>query len=333
MAAKHQSPADATLFDWALLAVIVAMGGSSFVLIRNAVETIPPAVVTVGRLWIGAIFLYVVMKQAGRSLPPLFEKTPNGQTLHIEWRWMMTISAISYVPPFFIFPWAQQFVDSGLAGIYMAFMPIWTVVLAYFFAGETLGLRKLIGFLLGFAGVVILMGPEVISDAGDTSFVAQAALLAATVFYASYAVMTRRAPPMRPRAFAAGTLLCAAIFATPFLLLIDLNIGNWTAASIASVVGLGLGPTGLVGVLLIIVIQRAGAGFMSLGNYMVPVWAVAAGAAIYHERLELSAFIALAVILVGVAVSQSAPRTAKPQSVGRSLPTMARSADKDQMKS
>ena len=331
MAAKHQSPADATLFDWALLAIIVAMGGSSFVMIRHAVETIPPAVVTVGRLWIGAIFLYAVMKQAGRNLPPLFEQTPRGRSLRIEWRWMMTISAIGYVAPFFIFPWAQQFIDSGLAGIYMAFMPIWTVVLAYFFAGETLGPRKIIGFLLGFAGVIILMGPEVINDAGDTSFVAQAALLAATIFYASYAVMTRRAPPMRPRAFAAGTLLCSAIFATPFLLLIDLNPGNWSATSIASLVGLGLGPTGLVGVLLIIVIQRAGAGFMALGNYMVPVWAVAAGAIIFGERLEPSAFVALAVILVGVAISQSAARGAKPAPVGGAA--LAGSASDNQTKS
>ena len=306
MVAKHKQPADATLYDWALLGLVVALGGSSFAMIRSAVETIPPAVVTVGRLWIGGIFLYGVMIQAGRRLPPLFAETEKGRSVHLEWRWMIAISAIGYVAPFFIFPWAQQYIDSGLAGIYMAFMPIWTVGLAYLFAGESLGPRKIIGFLLGFTGVIILMGPEVIRNAGNASIIAQVALLAATVFYATHAVMTRRAPPMRPRAFAAGTLLSAAIISTPALLLIDLNIGEWSLASIVSVIGLGLGPTGLVGILLIIVIQRAGAGFMSLGNYLVPIWAVAAGAVIFSERLNISALAALAVILIGVAISQSA---------------------------
>lgn len=307
MVTTAKSPADATLFDWAILSLVVALGGFSFVMIRSAVETIPPAVVTVGRLWIGGIFLYGVMIQAGRRLPPFFAATKKGRSVHLEWRWMIAISVIGYVAPFFIFPWAQQFIDSGLAGIYMAFMPIWTVGLAYFFAGESLGPRKIIGFLLGFAGVIILMGPEVISNAGDASILAQVALLAATVFYATHAVMTRRAPPMRPRAFAAGTLLSAAIISTPALLLTDLNISEWSLVSILSVIGLGLGPTGLVGISLIIVIQRAGAGFMSLGNYLVPLWAVAAGALIFNERLNVSAFAALAIILIGVAVSQSSP--------------------------
>ena len=313
MVNEVKTPAVATLFDWALLGLVVALGGFSFAMIRSAVETIPPAVVTVGRLWIGGLFLYGVMIQAGRRLPPFFEATEKGRSVHIEWRWMISISVIGYVAPFFIFPWAQQYIDSGLAGIYMAFMPIWTVGLAYFFAGESLGPRKIIGFMLGFAGVIILMGPEVIRNAGNASIIAQVALLAATVFYATYAVMTRRAPPIRPRAFAAGTLLSAAIISTPALFLIDLNFGAWSPLSVASVIGLGLGPTGLVGISLIIVIQRAGAGFMSLGNYLVPIWAVAAGAIIFNERLNASAFAALAIILIGVAISQSAPNAKKMQ--------------------
>ncbi len=305
MAAEHKLPARATLFDWALLGLVVALGGFSFSMIRSAVETIPPAVVTVGRLWIGGIFLFIVMTHAGRRLPPFLEKTASGRTLHIEWRWMIAISLIGYVTPFFIFPWAQQYIDSGLAGIYMAFMPIWTIGLAYLFAGESLGPRKIIGFLLGLAGVLFLMGPEVIGNAGNTHLLPQAAVLAATLCYATFAVLTRRAPPIRPRAFATGTLLSAAVISTPALFLIDLEIGEWSLVSFLSVVGLGLGPTGLVGILLIIVIQRAGAGFMSLGNYLVPVWAVAAGAVIFNERLNISAFAALAIILIGVAVSQS----------------------------
>ncbi len=292
------------LYDWLLFAVIVAIGGSAFAMIRTAVETVPPAVVAVVRLWIGAIFLYAVMKRAGRRLPPLFE---NGRLLklHAEWRWMIAISAIGYVVPFMIFPWAQQFIDSGLAGVYMAFMPIWTVALAFLFAGEGADARKIVGFALGFAGVVILIGPGVVGTAASTNIAAQLMLLVATLGYAAAAVITRRAPPIKPRVFAAGTLIASAIIATPALLFVDMRIDAWSPASIANLVVLGVGPTGLGGILLIILIQRIGAGFMALANYLTPLWAVAMGAAVFGERLGLNAFIALVIILCGVAISQS----------------------------
>ena len=294
----------ATPADWLIFAIIVAVGGSSFAMIREAVETIPPAVVTVARLWIGAIFLFIVKKQAGRQFPPLFIKTDAGVRICREWRWMISISLIGYVAPFFIFPWAQQYIESGLAGVYMAFMPIWTVVLAYFFANEPLGPKKIVGFVLGFIGVMILMGPEVIKGAASSGLLAQAAILVATICYATYAVLTRRAPAIRPRVFAAGTLLSSAIIATPVLFFIDFKIEEWSMLGVVNVVGLGLFPTGLAGILLIILIQRVGAGFMGLANYVTPLWAVIVGAIIFGERLEPSVFIALAVILAGVAISQ-----------------------------
>ncbi len=297
------------LYDWLLFAVIIAVGGSSFAMIRGAVETAPPAAVTVGRLWVGAIFLYVVMRRAGRQLPPLLEPgAPLG--LNAEWRWMIAISVIGYMIPFLIFPWAQQFIDSGLAGIYMAFMPIWTVALAFLFAGESLNARKIIGFAMGFAGVVILIGPGVIGEAASTSIVAQLMLLVATVGYAAAAVITRRAPPIKPRVFAAGTLIASAVITTPALFFADLSISEWSVAGVLNIVGLGLGPTGFAGLVLIVLIQRTGAGFMALANYLTPLWAVAMGAAIFGERLSTNALVALVVILCGVAISQPGRKSA-----------------------
>jgi len=304
MAAKHTAPRQATLFDWTLLALIVAFGGSAFVMIRSALETMPPAAITIGRLWLGAIVVYAIMRHAGRRLPPLMIRSHGKLRLRRSWGWMIAVGIIGNTLPFFIFPWAQQFVDSGLAGVYMAFMPIWTIALAFFFAGESLTGRKLIGFGLGFIGVIVLMGPDVLQGAVGADLRAQAALLFATLCYAASVVLARRAPPMRPRVFAAGMMVVAAITATPGLLFASLDASQWSLASIASVVGLGIFPTGVNAVLIIMVIRRAGAGFMALTNYFTPIWAVVMGAAIYHERIEVSGFIALAIILIGVAVSQ-----------------------------
>ncbi len=306
-APMERSEGAAGAAEWLAFAAMVAVGGSSFAMIRFAVETMPPTVVTVGRLWIGAAFLYAVMKQAGRRFPPLFAPGPR-RALGAEWRWMITVGFIGYVVPFLIFPWAQQYIESGLAGVYMAFMPIWTIVLAYLFANEPLGREKVAGVALGVAGVVILLGPGVVGGAARSGVLAQAGLLLATLCYAASAVITRRAPPIRPRVFSAGALAAAAVLSTPLLLLSPLEPGGWSPASLAGVVGLGLGPTGLGGLLLIVLIQRVGAGFMGLANYLTPVVAVIFGAALFTERLPSTVFIALAVILAGVAISRRKAR-------------------------
>lgn len=328
MRAPLNMPAEANLRDWVLLGLIVAFGGSSFVMIRTAVESVPPLGVAVGRIWIGAILLYAVMRAAGRRLPPLFIRTRNGFQIRRSWRWMIAVGAVGNLLPFFLFPWAQQFVASGLAGVYMAFMPIWTVALAYFFAGESLNTRKLTGFALGFAGVMILMGPDVLKGALSSDVKAQGALLFATLLYAVSAVLARRAPPIRPRVFAAGMMIVSAVLAAPALLLVDFQTESWSMASIVSVIGLGVFPTGLNGVLIIMLIRRAGAGFMSLSNYITPLWAVAMGAVIFGERLDMTVFIALALILAGVAVSHRAPaKTQRPVLSGALSPVADKAGD------
>lgn len=297
-------PAQAAPLDWLLLGLLVAISGSSFALIRKAVETAPPAGVAILRLWIGAALMYAIMRAARQDFPAPVDRSEARPRLKASWTHMLAISAIGYALPFFIFPWAQQYVESGLAGVYMAFMPVWTVLLASVFAGEPLTARKLAGFLLGFAGVVILMGPDVLAGAARSSILAQFGLLIATFCYAVSTVIARRAPPMPSRVFAAGNILGAAILAAPALFFVDLRISDWSIASALSIVGLAVGPTGLAGLIIIVLIRRAGAGFTALANYFVPVWAVVLGAALYAERLEPRVFAALAVILAAVAISQ-----------------------------
>ena len=302
--ALRSRPAAATSGDFVLLALLVALGGSSFTFIHAAIETAPPAFVGVARLWIAALMLYLVMRAKGRRFPPLLVRM-NGRLLpHRLWASMAAVGAIGYAVPFLIFPWAQQFVASGLAGVYMAFMPLWTLGLAYFFADEKLTGARVAGFAMGFAGVMILMGPEAVRGIAGSSLAAQAGLLLATFLYAASAVLSRRAPAARPRVFSAGIVLMGAVFATPALFFTPIEPAAWSLKSLVSIVILGLGPTALAGVLIIMIIRRAGASFMALGNYFTPVIAVVAGAVLFHERLDPSAFAALGVILAGVAVSQ-----------------------------
>lgn len=302
--AKGKGPADAGPLDWTLLAGLVALGGSSFTFIHVALETAPPAIVTIGRLWIAAIALYAAMRIKGRRFPPILVRTKGGLRPHRLWAWMSAVGLIGYTIPFFLFPWAQQFLPSGLAGVYMAFMPIWTLVLATLFADERLTRWKAAGFALAAAGVIVLMGPEALAGVSGADFLAQASLLLATLLYAASAVMSRRAPPARRIVFSAGIVLAGAVFATPGLMVTAAEPHQWSARSLLSILALGLGPTALAGVIIIVIIRRAGASFMALANYIVPLFAVLAGAALFGERLGLNVFAALALIFTGVAISQ-----------------------------
>lgn len=307
---SRAGPAEATPLDWALLAMLTMLGGSSFTFIHAAIETAPPSVVAVGRLWVAAAALLLMMRGKGGALPPLIIRRTDDLGLNPAWGWMIGVGIIGYSVPFLIFPWAQQYVESGLAGVYMAFMPLWTLGLAFLIADEKLSARRIVGFFVGFAGVLILLGPEALAGVTASSFFAQAGLLVATLCYAISVVMARLAPPTSPRVFAAGVVAMGAVFATPALLFAEIEPSAWSAKSIASVIFLGIGPTAAAGFIIFTIVGRAGASFMALANYITPVIAVALGAILFHERLEPTALIALGVILAGVAISQSKGKTA-----------------------
>ena len=291
-------------FDWLLIALIVAIGGSAFVMIRASVATIPPIAIGVGRIWVGTLILYVLMRAAGRRLPSLLIDGEKGRQVHPHWWWMIAVGASGNTLPFFIFPWAQQFVPSALAGIYMAFMPIWAVLLGFLFADEKLGRAKILGFVLGFLGVVILLGETLFQGAFTSSLWGQLGLLFSTFLYGVSTVLSRAAPDIKPRVFATGMMIVASICAAPFLWLSPLKIDEWSLVSMLNVLGLGIFPTAINAVLIIMVIKRVGAGFMALSNYLSPAWSVLMGALIFNERLPETTFIALFVILAGVAISQ-----------------------------
>ncbi|WOI52354.1 DMT family transporter [Parvularcula sp. LCG005] len=288
---------------WLILMIIVVCGGSSFSGIRIAVETAPPAVVAAGRLWVATLMLAVYMKATGREMLPLRE----GGRLSPSWIFALFIGLAGYAVPMTLFPFAQQHVSSMLAGIYMAFMPLVTVILAATFADEPLTVRKITGFAAGTLGVIILIGPDALSHLLSDSVIAQGALLLATTGYAISSVLTRRAPPAAARSFAVAIMLLAAIAATPLAIREGLRESAISIRSWLAIVYLGLVPTGLTAILIINVVRGAGAGFMAMGNYLTPGVAIILGMLMFGETLEWRFLFGLIAILTGVAIAQPGP--------------------------
>ncbi|NHA13430.1 DMT family transporter [Thioalkalivibrio sp. XN279] len=290
--------------EWGLLLALVALWGSSFMLVRVSLDAFTPVAVTAGRLLIGAGVLLLVLLATRRRLP-LGART---------WVFFTVMAVVGNALPFFLIAWGQASIPSGLTGILMAVMPLVVLVLAHFFvAGEHLNARRLAGFVLGFVGVVVLTGPEAVAAlvGREASLLSQLAVLGAAVCYGVAAIVARRGPVLNPVVTAAAVLSIAGILVG--LGLLAGIAGSGAAGALHAQVGLAPGlalaalgalSTGLATVVYFSLVARAGPTFLSLINYLIPVWAVVLGALVLHERLPPRAFAALGLILAGVVIAR-----------------------------
>ncbi len=290
-----------SLRDWASLLTLVVVWGTGFAFIHLAVQSIPPLSLAAGRIVSGAAVLYVAMRAAGLRLPPL------GRI----WLHFLVLGIVGNVLPFYLISWGQERVASGVAGILMAMNPLVTLLLAHFFVlGEYLSRNRTSGFALGFAGVVVLMGPEALLGigGGGSDVVRQGAVLGGSLCYATNAILTRRMPVTHPLVAAAAVLLVASAVVVPGALILDspLELAPSTQ-SLAALAWLGLVPTAAATVVYFRVVASAGPTFQSLVNYPVPVVAVLTGAVLFGEQPEWTALVALALILAGISLSQWGP--------------------------
>lgn len=284
--------------DWLLLLALVAMWGSSFMFNRIAVASLPPWSVVAGRIGLAALVLTAIVYAMGRRLP-----RPG-----LNWWPYLVIAVIGNAVPFYLITWGQQVVESALAGILMAVMPLATMLLAHFLvAGEHFTRERVSGFVVGFVGIVLLMGPAALAGVGGevVRIVSQLAVLGGALCYALQSVLTRLIIKGDVLVSAAATLIVASILVVPAALWLD---RPWQLApesgSIAAVVWLGIGPTALATILYFLLIRSAGPTFMSLVNYLSPGVAVMLGLAIMGEHPPLAAYFGLALILSGIAVTQ-----------------------------
>lgn len=286
-----------TLNDWLLLFALVAMWGSSFMFNGIAVSSLPPLAIVAGRVGVAAVVLVIFVYASGRRLP----------ALGLHWWPYLVVALIGNAIPFYLITWGQQVVESALAGILMAFMPLATIVLAHFLiAGEHMTRQRAIGFAGGFCGIVLLMGPAALAGLGGDAVrvIAQLSVLGGALCYALQSVLTRLIIKGDVMVSAAATLLLASVIVVPLALWqIPLSTLAPRWQSVAAVCWLGVVPTAIATVLYFQLIRSAGPSFMSLVNYLSPSVAVLLGLLIMGEHPSPNAYLGLALILIGIAVA------------------------------
>jgi drug/metabolite transporter (DMT)-like permease len=286
-----------------LLGLLALIWGSSFAFIKLAPRDLEPSTLVFGRIGFAALALGLVVPLALGSGAMVAE-------LRAYWPALVLVGLVNTALPFWLLSWGETRIDSGLASIIQASVPIFVAVLAFaFFHEQRVTRDRLVGIAVGFVGVTLLVGAQ-----PEGKMLGALAVVGMAVCYAAGGLLTRRhLAGTPPQVVALGTTVVAAVVLTP-VGIAQAPSEMPGAVAIASVAVLGLVGTALAYLLFFTLIANAGASYASLVTYLVPPVALAYGAVILDERFGAAAFGGLALILGGVALGTG---TAHPRRLRR----------------
>jgi drug/metabolite transporter (DMT)-like permease len=183
-------------------------------------------------------------------------------------------------------------------------MPLMTVILAHFFTNEKLSITKIIGFIFGFIGIVILFLPSDFSIEITENWFSQLIIIIAAFCYAVTTIIAKRAPDTPATIGACMMLICAATACLFVALLTGFPSSMPPLLGILTAFGLGVGSTAFASILLLYIIEQTGPSTVAKINYFVPLASVIFGVIILDEILSIRIFIAFVIILIGMFISQ-----------------------------
>ena len=228
------------------------------------------------------------------------------------WVTLFWLSLLTGAIPFGTVAWGQQHIESAMGGILFGTMPILAVVLAPLFLAEEMFTRRaLVGGVVGFAGIILLMGPSVVANASD-QILGMVITFLGPLSHTLGAIYSRRQTDLNPRAMVTGSMIFGSVILVPLAFVAEAPLSlSPSVGAIAAMLAIGV-LTGTGFSVYFVVIRRVGAMRSSLVPLFFPVVAVTLGAVVLGERLPFEAFIGLALILAG-AFAVSTRWQAKPQ--------------------
>jgi len=278
--------------EWLLMVVLSIIWGGSFFFVGVAVRELPPLTIVWGRVGLAAVILLGFAGLTGRKLPS--ELT--------FWGAIFVMGVLNNLIPFVLIVWGQTHIESSLASILNATMPIFSVILAHVMTrDERLTVNRTAGIVLGWIGVTVLIGIESLQGFG-VHILGQLAILGAAISYSFAAIFGRRFQRFDPIVVAAAMVSASAVMMTPMALIVD---HPWTLApgpkTLAALLGLAVLSTSLAYILYFRILSTAGATNISLVTFLIPVSAISLGMLGLGERPGWNAFAGMALIFSGLA--------------------------------
>jgi drug/metabolite transporter (DMT)-like permease len=285
---------------WSALIVVYLIWGSTYLAIRYAVETTPPFLMAAVRFLISGGFLYTLRRCKGDPRPEA-----------VEWRSAAIIGIFLLVGGNGGVAWAEQFVTSSLAALLVATVPLWMVLIDTFRpAGERPGLAAVVGILIGFVGVVLLIGAAAGgTDAANLS--GAAALLFASLSWATGSIYGKSARLPASQLLGTGMQMLAGGVA---LMLLAIVRGEWSGFEMAAVSprsALALAYLTVIGssafVAYVWLLRVAPTPLVATYAYVNPLVAVLLGYFLAQESMTVHTLLA-AGLIIGSVVLVSTPR-------------------------
>ena len=278
--------------DLALLLILGAIWGSSYLFIKVIVAEVPPMTLVAGRMLVSAILLWILLRISGYSMP----RTRSA------WGAFTVMGVLNGLLPYTLISWGEQYIPSNLAALLQATTPLFTVLLARFLsAEERLTPIRVFGVFAGFVGVVLLMLPD-LRQGLQSSIFGQLAIVVSSVSYAGAAIFARSRQRRYPALVSTtGQLTMGALLTLPLSLLVDRPFGiSPSLPAVASWLGLSILGTVIAYVIYYTLIDRTSATFVSTVTYIIPIFGLILGALVLNESVTPVALASLGLILLSV---------------------------------
>jgi drug/metabolite transporter (DMT)-like permease len=281
---------------WIAWAAVCVIWGTTYLAIKIGLETIPPFLMGGLRYILSGAILAAIVLARGRQLPA----RAHWGTMAVLGFFMMGFGNGGVV-------WGEQYVPSGLTAVLIATNPFWMVsVDAIVTGGRQLHARQWIGLLVGFAGIVLLVWPDIhIGGAGGRQFLyGVVALQLACAGWAVGSVYTRR--HVTPRDVV-GSAALQMIFGGIFMVLFGTVLGEWSHLAFSVRTSLAFAYLSLLGAVVAFTaysyaLRHLPVAIVSLYTYVNPVIAVALGTLLLHEPFHVRMLLAAAIVVVGVVI-------------------------------
>ena len=279
-----------------MLIAVSAIWGASYLLIKIALDGFEPISIVFLRVLLAAILLYAVIRARGgvdREALTVLREHPGRTAIQ---------GLISVALPFSLISLGETQISSGLTGILISPGPLFIAILAPFVArSERVGRRAGIGVVVGFAGVIVLVGFDSLGSSGE--LLGALAVLGAAASYGAGALYARlKFAGVPPLVVSLGAVTAAVAWTlVPAIATAGQNAPD--LGDVAAVVCLGVAGTAIAFVLYYSLIAETGAGRASLVGYLIPPVALAYGALLLGETITAAAIGGLALILVGVVLA------------------------------
>jgi drug/metabolite transporter (DMT)-like permease len=295
-----------------LLLIVAGIWGASYLFIKVAVREIEPTAMMDLRLLLAAAVLVpvVVIRLGLRGAAADIRATGRGAFI---------LGVTNMAVPFVLIAWGEKHIDSGVAAIANATVPIFVALLAIRFnpSERVRGLR-LVGVVLGLVGVGVLTGLN--PEGGWWGVAGTLAVVVASLSYASANLYTQhRFPGTSPLVITTASVLAAAVVLLPFALVqLPNEMPSWKA--LGSVAALGIAGTALALLFFYAMLNRYGASRSSLVTYLLPPFALFYGVVFLDERMTLNAVLGLLLILAGVALGSGFMQLARRRAAAPATP-------------